>query len=159
MILYYLTVIKGDIFIHGSGVNYEGRGYLFTGTSGRGKTTMARLWHEAGARVVHDDRLIIRNINGAYKMYNTPVYDNEFPFQSPLNEVYIIAHGSENKMQPINGAIALTNIMANCIQHNWNHEIISGLTAALYNMSKSVSTRKLFFKPDNTVINYILTNG
>ena len=159
LILYYLTVMKGDIFIHGAGVNYEGKGYLFTGTSGRGKTTMARLWHEAGARVVHDDRLIIRNINGSYIMYNTPVYDNEFPFQSTLNNVYIIAHGDQNETQPLQGANALTNIMANCIQHNWNHEIISGLTNALYNLSKSVGTKKLFFKPDNSIISYILSNG
>ena len=116
LILYYLTVMNGAIFIHGSGVNYEGRGYLFTGTSGRGKTTLARLWHEAGARVVHDDRLIIREINGAYTMYNTPVYDNEYPFQSPLNEVFILSHGGKNEMQPLQGANALTNIMANCIQ-------------------------------------------
>ena len=75
--------MKGDIMIHASGVNHSGHGYLFSGTSGSGKTTMAKLWDKAGARVIHDDRLIIRNIAGSYKMYNTPIYMNDIPTESP----------------------------------------------------------------------------
>jgi hypothetical protein len=159
LVLYYLTVIMGDIFIHGSGVNYEEKGYLFTGNSGSGKTTMAKLWHEAGARVVHDDRLIIRNIHNRYLMFNTPVYNNENPFQSPLNAVYIIYHGIRNEQHHIHGAHALTNIMSNCIQHNWSREIISRLNVSLYNMSSSIITYKLYFKPDSNIVSYILSNG
>ena len=61
LILYYLTVINGDIMIHASGVNNAGHGYLFSGVSGKGKSTMAKLWENSGAKVIHDDRLIIRN--------------------------------------------------------------------------------------------------
>ena len=41
LILYYLTVIHGDIMIHASGVNNAGHGYIFSGVSGKGKSTMA----------------------------------------------------------------------------------------------------------------------
>ena len=58
LILYYLTVISGDIMIHASGVNHDGHGYIFSGVSGKGKSTMAKLWDDYGARVIHDDRLI-----------------------------------------------------------------------------------------------------
>ena len=44
LILYYLTVIHGDIMIHASGINSAGHGYIFSGVSGKGKTTMAKLW-------------------------------------------------------------------------------------------------------------------
>ena len=60
LILYYLTALNGDILIHGSGVYFGSKGYLFSGRSGFGKTTMANLFKEAGGEVVHDDRLIIR---------------------------------------------------------------------------------------------------
>ena len=82
LILYYLTVICGDIMIHGSGVNYNGHGYLFSGISGRGKTTMAKLWDDLGATIIHDDRLIIRKTATGYSMHNTPVYRNEEPRES-----------------------------------------------------------------------------
>ena len=65
--------------IHASGVYYNGRGYLFSGVSGKGKTTMAGLWDNIGAQVIHDDRLIIRSIDGVYRMFNTPVYRNDEP--------------------------------------------------------------------------------
>ena len=60
LILYYLTVINGDIMIHASGVNNAGEGYLFSGVSGKGKSTMAKIWDNYGAKVIHDDRLVIR---------------------------------------------------------------------------------------------------
>ena len=50
LILYYLTVIYDDIFIHSSGINYNGKGYLFSGVSGKGKTTMSGLWRMPGER-------------------------------------------------------------------------------------------------------------
>ena len=39
LILYYLTVMHGDIMIHASGVNNVGHGFLFSGMSGKGKST------------------------------------------------------------------------------------------------------------------------
>ena len=39
LILYYLTVINGDIMIHASGINNAGHGYIFSGVSGKGKST------------------------------------------------------------------------------------------------------------------------
>jgi hypothetical protein len=79
LVLYYLTAINADLMIHASGVFYNGRGYLFSGMSGKGKTTMATLWDNIGAQVIHDDRLIIRDNEGIFRMHNTPVYKNDVP--------------------------------------------------------------------------------
>ena len=155
LILYYLTVINGDIMIHASGVNISGHGYLFSGVSGKGKSTMARLWDEAGARVIHDDRLILRNTGGVYKMFNTPVYNNDEPRESILDKIYIIEHGAENMMVQLKGANAVTQIMANCIQHNWGADIIARLLGSISIMCGTVPTAKLFFKPDRSIIDLI----
>lgn len=158
LVLYYLTVIKGDIFIHGSGVEYNNKGFLFTGASGRGKTTMAKLWDENGGKVIHDDRLIIRYIQGRHIMYNTPVYNNDNPSQSQLDKIFVIYHGARNDQQKLLGANALTNIMANCIQHNWSHDNINRLTGSLINMNNQLPVYKLYFQPDKSAINYIISN-
>jgi hypothetical protein len=158
LILYYLTVINGDIMIHASGINNAGIGYIFSGVSGRGKSTMAMLWDKAGARVIHDDRLILRNTGNGYMMFNTPVYGNDEPRESILNKIYIIEHGSENMLLPLKGANAVTQVMANCIQHNWGADIIARLLGSISIMCGSVPTAKLFFKPDRSVIDLILEN-
>jgi hypothetical protein len=156
LILYYLTVLHGDIMIHASGVNHAGYGYIFSGVSGRGKTTVAKLWDRAGARVIHDDRLIIRNIAGSYIMFNTPVYDNDNPSRSPITRIYLIEHGKENRLIPLKGASAVSMVMANCIQHNWNPEIIARLMGAISIMCTAIPVVRLFFKPDRSIIDFIL---
>ena len=156
LLLYYLTVRSGDIFIHGSGVKINNRGYLFTGVSGKGKTTIAQLWDEAGALVIHDDRLIIRNVNDSFVMYNTPVYNNETQRSSTVDKIFIIDHGTANKIVPVEKSEALSLVMANCIQHLWDPAIIESLTDALGKLTSGTDTCRLFFKPDETVVSYIL---
>jgi hypothetical protein len=156
LILYYLTVIHGDIMIHASGVNHSGHGYLFSGVSGKGKSTMAKLWDNAGGKVIHDDRLIIRNISGKYKMFNTPVYTDDAPSSSILSRIYLIEHGTENKLSPVKGAAAVSLVMANCIQHSWNPEIIAGTMGSISLMCSNIPVVKLSFRPDRSVVDLIL---
>ena len=156
LILYYLTVINGDIMIHASGINNAGHGYIFSGVSGKGKSTIAQLWDNTGARVIHDDRLIIRNTSGGYRMFNTPVYNNDEPRESALDKIFLIEHGAENMLLPLKGANAVTQVMANCIQHNWGADIIARLLGSISIMCGTIPTSKLFFRPDKSVIDLIL---
>jgi hypothetical protein len=156
LILYYLTVMNGDIMIHASGVNHAGKGYLFSGVSGKGKTTIAGLWDNAGGKVIHDDRLILRRDGDKYMMHNTPVYINDTPSSSPLTRIFLIEHGKENNMIPVSGASAVSLMLANCIQHNWNPEIIARLMGAVSIMCSEVSVVKLTFRPDRSIIDYIM---
>jgi signal peptidase I len=159
LILYYLTAIKGDIMIHASGVNNDGRGYLFSGVSGKGKTTMAKLWDNAGAQVIHDDRLIMRKTENGYKMHNTPVYNNDEPKESPLDMIFLIDHGKENVLSTVGGAVSISMVMANCIQHAWDPEIISRLLDSVSRMCSAVPVGLLSFKPDKSIVDYILEDN
>ena len=158
LILYYLTVISGDIMIHGSGVNYKGNGYLFSGISGKGKTTMAKLWDNHGAEIIHDDRLIIRKTTTGYSMYNTPVYRNDEPRKSDISTIFLIGHGAENEIIPVRGASAISMVMANCIQHNWDPGIIKGLIETISQICATIPVYRLLFKPDSSIIEYLLKN-
>jgi hypothetical protein len=156
LILYYLTVMNGDIMVHASGVSHAGKGYLFSGVSGKGKTTMARLWDSSGGKVIHDDRLIIRRMGDKYMMFNTPVYADDKPNGSPLTRIFLIEHGYENMMIPVSGAMAVSLMLANCIQHNWNPEIIARLMGSVSIMCSEVQVAKLKFLPDRSIIDYIM---
>ncbi|HUS85977.1 MAG TPA: hypothetical protein VMW76_01960 [Bacteroidales bacterium] len=155
LILYYLTALNGDIFIHGSGVKYNNRGYLFTGSSGKGKSTMARLFSEAGAEVIHDDRLIIRKRGNKYLMYNTPVYPDEQSSSAELAAVYLIEHCKENISLTLTHTEAIAGLMSNCIQHHWSPEHIGTLTGAIFNLVTGLSVRSLKFAPDQSVVTFI----
>ena len=158
LLLYYLTVRSGDIFIHGSGVSLNNRGYVFTAVSGKGKTTIARLFQEAGGRVIHDDRLIIRWQDGGFVMHNTPVYDNESPRRSAVDRIFIIDHAGSNVIRRAENSEAVSLVMANCIQHLWDASIIESLTGALIRLTTEKDVSRLYFKPDKSIISHILEN-
>jgi hypothetical protein len=158
LILYYLTAINGDIMIHASGVYNAGRGYLFSGVSGKGKTTMAKLWNGTGAHVIHDDRLILRNTDRGYKMFNTPVYINDEPRESKLDKIFLIEHGKKNELIPVRGAASISMVMANCIQHNWDPKIVARLLGSVSLMCTAIPVVRLSFRPDRSVIDDILEN-
>lgn len=159
LVLYYLSVINKDIMIHASGVDYNGSGFLFSGVSGRGKTTMAQLWDKMGGRVIHDDRLIIRRKGEKYEIHNTPVYSDDEPRSSVLNRIYVIEHGTKNDSTLLKGAQAVSLVMANCIQHNWGRHIIGNLLESITDLCRNVPVYKLSFRPDESITEYIIRNG
>jgi hypothetical protein len=155
LIIYYLMALKGDILIHASGVFFGSKGYLFSGRSGSGKTTIARIFNNAGGEVIHDDRLIIRRTDSGYRIFNTPVYNNEVSRSAPLDSIYLISHGKENISIPAGKAEAIALVMSNCIQHNWSVHLIGNLTGALLNLVNRIPVKKLAFTPSADVIRYI----
>lgn len=159
LILYYLTVIHGDIMIHASGIHFQGKGFIFSGISGKGKTTMAELWDSHGARVIHDDRLIIRRTRNFYSMFNTPVYRNDEARESPLDAIFIIEHGTENEALPLKGVKAITSLLSNCIQHNWGKSIIRQSLDAAIRICTDLPVYQLRFRPDHSVTDYLLRHS
>ncbi len=156
LLLYFLFSLGGDIMIHGSGVVAGGRGWIFTGRSGSGKTTMARIFDDAGDRVIHDDRLVLRREGSGWVMHNTPVYRNDEPRSAPLDHLWVIRHGAANVSEPVAGAEAVAMILANCIQQNWDREAALRLAAAADDLASSVRVSRLSFLPDARVRDYLL---
>ena len=156
LLLYFLFSQGGDIMIHGSGVVAGGRGWIFTGRSGSGKTTMARIFDRAGDRVIHDDRLVLRREGSGWVMHNTPVYRNDEPRSAPLDHLWVIRHGPANVSEPVAGAEAVSMILANCIQQNWDREAASRLAAAADDLASSVRVSRLSFLPDDSIRDYLL---
>jgi hypothetical protein len=156
LILYYLSVMNMDIFIHASGVKTGNHGFLFSGVSGKGKSTIAGIWKNNGAEVIHDDRIIIRKGPGGYYMHNTPVYPGEVTASAQLEKLFIIEHGTENMILPLKGSAAVSQLISNCIQHAWSEKLISGLVESVSTLCDVIPVSKLIFRPDNSIVDLIL---
>jgi hypothetical protein len=62
--LAYLLRQRGWLSLHGSGVSIDGRGVLFLGASGAGKSTTAAAFHSRGHHVATDDVAPVRISDG-----------------------------------------------------------------------------------------------
>jgi len=156
LLLYFLSSASGDIMIHGSGVICGGRGWIFTGRSGSGKTTMAGIFDRAGDRVIHDDRLIVRRAADGWVMHSTPVYRNDEPRSAAVDHLWGITHGRANVSTPVTGAEAVAMVLSNCVQQNRDREAASRLAAAVEELVSSIRVSRLSFMPDGVIRDYLI---
>ena len=89
---------EGGLLLHSAGVLSPTGGYIFTGASGTGKSTLSGFFDTRGASVLSDERMIIRKTGEAFVMHGTPwvgsgaYAKNE---SGPLTELFCISHGQE----------------------------------------------------------------
>ena len=94
----------GAVAFHSSVIRYRGRGVLFLGESGTGKSTHTRLWREhiPGAELLNDDSPIIRAtdsealVHGSPWSGKTPCYRNE---SCPIAAVVRLSQAPHNRIR------------------------------------------------------------
>ncbi len=96
----------GAFVMHGAAIEYGGKGYIFTGPSGIGKTTRARLFAGAGAEIVNGDKPVLRILGDRVYVCGTPWAGRENlgkPLCVPLCGIFIVsrADGEEPKCEPL----------------------------------------------------------
>lgn len=105
----------GAVAFHSSVIRYRGKGVLFLGESGTGKSTHTRLWREhiPGAELLNDDSPIIRAtereaiVFGSPWSGKTPCYRNE---SYPITAVVRLSQAPHNhirRLRPIEAIGAL----------------------------------------------------
>ena len=105
------------IELHACGIVAEdGRGYVFCGQSGAGKSTTARSW--LGARpgtVLSDDRIVVRFEDGQYWMYGTPWHGEAelaTAQRAPLTAVLLIRKAAAARLVPLAPSHAAARLLA-----------------------------------------------
>jgi hypothetical protein len=116
LITHRLTYDSG-VEIHACGLADEaGRGVLFVGHSGAGKSTTARLWDRSqAATVLSDDRVILRVHDDGVWMYGTPWHGDEglaSPARCKLHRVLVLEHAASNVAQPLRSSQAVSELLS-----------------------------------------------
>src|SRR5215469_10662348 len=116
LMMHLLTLGRG-VEVHACGLeDSDGRGYLFVGQSGAGKTTTARLWQKAhGIHVLSDDRIILRRLEQRIWMYGTPWHGEAelaCSTRTPLTQIFLLGRGENNEVVPVRLAAAVARLMA-----------------------------------------------
>ena len=105
ILMYALATAGSDtLVLHAVVVNCGGKGYMFLGLSGTGKSTHARLWllHVEGTKLVNDDFPVVRDgvVYGSPWSPITPCYRN---VSCPIGGIVSLSQASYNKIHRISG--------------------------------------------------------
>ncbi|MGB8458669.1 MAG: hypothetical protein WCE50_13170 [Candidatus Acidiferrum sp.] len=146
--------------VHAVGITDEqGRGHLFLGHSGAGKSTTARLWMgRPGVRILSDDRIILRAREGRVWMYGTPWHGDAgiaSPDFAPLSAIYLLEKGKSNEQRPLpKGRAAAELIARSFVTHHSEHGIRATLDF-LDRVASQVPCCIFRFVPDETAVEAI----
>ncbi len=117
VVFLHRIVRESGLLLHACGAEREGSALLFTGPSGAGKTTIARLLQEgAGARILSDDRIALRLRDGVLQAHGTP-WHGDAPLSEPaaarVAALHVIRHAKDVVAEPLAGASAAAAVLGN----------------------------------------------
>lgn len=146
--------------LHGCGiVGRDGRGHLFVGQSGAGKSTTANLWGDDAADVVSDDRVIVRIIDGTPTMFGTPWHgeaQHASPSSSRLDGIYLLTQAPENELRELPHGEAVARLFACAFPMFYDAGALAFTLDFLERLAESVPVRELRFTRGRAAVDLVL---
>lgn len=154
MVMYALATsnLKTALF-HSSVVSCGGRGYMFLGKSGTGKSTHSSLWlrYIEGTALVNDDNPVVRLMPDGFYVFGspwsgkTPCYRN---VSYPLGAVVQLSQAPFNRIQRLRPLAAYAALVPSISGKRWDRQVAEGLHETENLMAGGVPVWHLECLPD-----------
>jgi len=159
LLLIIALAATGGLLVHACGLDDDGRGYLFAGNSGHGKSTTARLW-QGQATLLNDDRIALRERDGAIWMYGTPWHGDVDQIAAagvPLHQLFVLAHGAINRAVPLEPSMAAAQLISRSFPPLWDAAGMTNTLAFVEQVVTRVPCAQLEFVPGPAAVAYART--
>lgn len=154
MMMYaFSTVLMDTLLVHASVIARRGKGYLFLGKSGTGKSTHSRLWleHIPGSELLNDDNPVVRVIGGRVIVSGspwsgkTPCYINR---EWPVGAIVKLRQAPENKISGSGPARSFAMLLASCSTMIWDRRVFGGISDTVIRIAEKIPGYQLDCLPD-----------
>ena len=121
--------------LHASVVAYQGKGILFTGPSGIGKSTQADLWVQTeGAELINGDRAILRQYGPCWRAYGSPYAGTSGIYRNSsveLQAIVVLSQGPKNTLRRLAPGEAFTQLLSQTTAMPWSVQYMAELSDLL----------------------------
>ncbi|MDP2941263.1 MAG: radical SAM protein [Candidatus Omnitrophota bacterium] len=101
ILLVYLLAERSGCILHASGVNFKGKGFIFLGSSGAGKSTIAKMLADK-AEVLCDESIIVRKEKSGFVIYGNwchGTFKKVSAGSAPLEKIFVLEKALENRIE------------------------------------------------------------
>jgi len=155
----YLNLNRVGVLLHSALVSLNGRGFLFPGTPGMGKSTISKLWMNDGkAQVLTDERAIVREMDGRLAAFGTPWHSTAAMHRNEgaqLEKIFFIRHGTENTLRKLTQFDAANRLMVRCFPTFWHREGMSFALDFCARIAAEIECYEFSFVPNQSAVDYI----
>jgi hypothetical protein len=153
-ILYYL----GGFLLHAAAIEYrKNYAYIFVGSSGMGKTTIAKLCQKKGLQVLGDDIVGIRREGNNFYVYPVPwgnsLDGNRMNRRSRLDKVFFLSKSKDgkNKLEFINKKVAMNEMIRCSLLPYWDKRLVNIELELIHQLLETVPSFRLIFHPEDSL--------
>jgi hypothetical protein len=156
LILRTAILFNDGLVFHSSGLDDNGKGIVFIGHSGAGKSTQVGLWtREPGVIAMNDDRVAVRLEAGGPMCYGTPwggTADIARNHAAPLSALIVLEQAPENAIQRLTPAAAFSLLAARAFLPYWDPALMQRALANLSAILARTPVYRLRCRPEPVVI-------
>ena len=154
MLMYaFASAGMGTLLVHASVIKYEGKGYLFLGKSGTGKSTHSGLWlkHIAGSELLNDDNPVVRVDEDGATVYGspwsgkTPCYKNDC---ARIGAFVRIMQEPENHIARNKALQAFAILLPSMSSMKWDEVVYGNVCDSVGKLIEKVPLYTLGCRPD-----------
>ncbi len=139
--------------MHASVVTRGGRGFLFLGKSGTGKSTHSSLWlkYIDGTSLLNDDNPVLRVVDGVVRVFGTP-WSGKTPCYKaedvPVGAIVRLRQAPVNEIERLGIAQAYASVMSSCSGFRPIRALADAQHATLAKIATGVPCYRLDCLPD-----------
>jgi len=153
--------LDGGLVLHAAGVSFQARGYVFTGASGAGKSTIAQLFADKGALILSDERVILRQQGSSITVYGTPwVGSGQYAAQASqsVTGLYGISHGAHrHRLEPLSPTKTMSLLLQQAFLPHWDRLAMEATLEFLASLTAHVPCFSLAFLMQGDVVERLQT--
>ncbi len=155
-IFYTHAVQRRMIQIHSSMIDYQGKGLLFLGPSGIGKTTMGELWNKyRNALIINGDMNFVQETEECFLGWGTPWHGSS-PYcenaNVPVCALIVLKQAQENSIRRLEGFEKVQLVSNNIIYPTWLENGMELCLETLDHLLSSLLVYELSCRPDEDAV-------